>query len=253
VIIGAVALWGLENTYRLSFFGIIASLLLLIRLKDTNIQQDFTSQTHLTGLMETSKALLPLFLSITGIIFFKGAMLAALASFLPTYLTVKGSSVWIAGISLSIYQLGGLVGTLIAGSLSDTLGRKNVLFSTAVIIPVLMGGFLLSHSLFILPVLMILGFFLSATEPVLMALVQDNSSGRPAYANGVYMMLHFVTLSLMTMAVGVSSDTLGFENTYRLATFLSLGSIPCVLLLPGKLQLAVFIPNRRSSVKRIVE
>ncbi len=253
VIVGAVSWWGLENTYRLSFFGIVASLFLFMRLKNISIQQDFTPQTQLTGLKETSKALLPLFRSIAGIIIFKGVMLAALASFLPIYLTVKGSSVWVAGVSLSIFQIGGVAGTLIVGSLSDKLGRKNVLFIVAVILPILMGGFLLSDGLLILPVLAILGFFLSAAEPTLLALVQDNSSGHPAYANGVYMMLHFVIFSLMTMAVGISSDKLGFENTYRLAALLSFGTIPCVFLLPGKIQLDILIPDRRSSAKETTE
>lgn len=248
VIVGAVSLWGLEGTYRLIILGAIASLFLFIRLKDISIQQDFTPRAQSAGLKQASKALLPLFLSLAGFIFFKGAMKVAFTAFLPTYLTTKGLSVSTAGISLSILQLGGVVGTLTSGSLSDKLGRKNVLLVTTVITPVLAWLFLLSYGNLLLPVLALLGLFLFSSEPVILALVQESNSEYPAYVNGVYMMLNFVIGSIMVMTVGMLSDRFGFENTYRFSALLSIGTIPCIFLLPGKIQIPEFIARHYSSV-----
>jgi FSR family fosmidomycin resistance protein-like MFS transporter len=244
VIVSAVSLWGLEGTYKLIPFGMLASFFLFVRLKDINIQQDFTLRTRPTGLKQTSKDLLPLFFSLAGLTFFTGAMKAALTSFLPTYLTTKGVSISVAGVSLSILQMGGVIGTFTSGSLSDRLGRKNVLLIIAVIAPLLTWLFLFAQGIWFFPILVFLGFFLFSMGPVILALVQDRNSEYPAYVNGVYMMINFVVQSVMIMIVGMISDRFGFENTYRFSALLSIGAIPCVLLLPGKVHVPEFITKR---------
>ena len=79
------------------------------------------------------------------------------------------------------------------------------------------------------------GFFLLSNGPVMIAIVQESGSDRPAYVNGIYMMINFLVGSGMTVLVGVLNDRLGLGMTYHLATFWFFGAIFCVPLLPGKL------------------
>ncbi|MBD3308584.1 MFS transporter, partial [candidate division KSB3 bacterium] len=102
VILGAVSLWGLERTYWLIPFGLLAAFFMYIRFKGISIQQDFQVQTGPLSLRQTSKNLFPLFVSLTGMFVGIAAIESALTSFLPTYLTVKGISLWAAGASLSL-------------------------------------------------------------------------------------------------------------------------------------------------------
>jgi FSR family fosmidomycin resistance protein-like MFS transporter len=243
VILGAVSLWGLERTYWLIPFSSIASLLMYIRFKKISIQQHFRSQTQPTSLKQTSKALFPLFLCLTGMFIAIAAVESALTSFLPTYLTVKGVNLWAAGASLSLLQMGGIAGSMMAGTLSDRFGRKNVLFIIVVTIPILMWLFVLSSGISIIPLLIGLGMSLFGIRPVLLAIVNDTNSDYPAYVNSIYMMINFVTNSLMILGLGVLSDKIGLENTYRVAAALSLGTVPCTLVLPGKLYVPMFIAN----------
>ena len=49
VITGAVSLWGLEGTWRLMPFGLVASFILYLRLRKIKISSDFQSKAQTTG------------------------------------------------------------------------------------------------------------------------------------------------------------------------------------------------------------
>jgi len=100
-----------------------------------------------------------------------------LHTFLPIYLTHNlGMSSALAGLYLSITQTAGMIGTPIAGSISDRRGRKRVL--TAGLLSTSIALFVLAYFqlnwLFITG-LAILGFFLYAVRPVIWAWVLDLS------------------------------------------------------------------------------
>ena len=147
IILGAVSLWGLEQTYWLALVGWLAAVMMYVRFKRVHVQAQFRLKTSPTSLWQTSKTLLPLFISIIGIYIGTASVEATLTSFLPTYLTEKGTSLWMAGASLSLLQMGGIVGSMIAGPLSDRLSRKRVLLSILGMLPVLMWVFILSRGI----------------------------------------------------------------------------------------------------------
>lgn len=233
VVVVGVSLWGLEGTYRLIAPGLLASLFLYLKFRHVKIQQHVPSAASPIGMIQTVKGLLPLFLGLAGLTVFMGALKAAMLAFLPSYLTSKGYSVSLAGISLSVLQAGGVAGVLTAGYFSDKFGRKIILLIVLIASPIFLGFFLMFPGIFSFPILIVLGFFLFSTGPVILALVQETNTDRPAYVNGIYMMIDFVIISLMTIMVGAFSDWFGFENTYRFCLVWILGAIPCLWLLPG--------------------
>jgi MFS family permease len=98
-----------------------------------------------------------------------------LHTFLPIYLTHDlGLSSAMAGLYLSVTQTAGMIGTPIAGTISDQSGRKRVLtaglFSTSIVLVVL--AYFQFTWLFITG-LAFLGFFLYAVRPVIWAWVLD--------------------------------------------------------------------------------
>jgi MFS transporter, FSR family, fosmidomycin resistance protein len=230
VILAAVSLWGLEGTFRLAPFGLIASFILYLRLRKIKVSQKLNKKDS-SAIRETLQKFTPFFLSIAGIIFFRAALKAALTIYLPTYLTAKGSSLWIAGASLSILQLAGAAGTFWAGSISDMIGRKKALLIIALANPLLMWLFVNVHGIFTVPILVLNGFFLFGNGPVLLALAHDNDSDHMALINGMYMTISFVLSSIMIMGVGFLSDRIGLDTTYNLTILMALGSIPFIIKL----------------------
>ncbi len=98
-----------------------------------------------------------------------------LHTFLPIYLTHSlGLSSAVAGIYLAVTQTAGMIGTPIAGTISDRSGRKRVLTadlaSTSVVLCVL--AYFQMTWLFV-TALAFLGFFLYAVRPVIWAWVLD--------------------------------------------------------------------------------
>jgi FSR family fosmidomycin resistance protein-like MFS transporter len=79
--------------------------------------------------------------------------------------------------------------------------------------------------------LMILGFFLFASGPVLLAMVQDLGSERPAFINGIYMTINFFFGALTVMLVGFLGDKIGLFNTYEIIAFVSVLTIPFAVLI----------------------
>ena len=67
-----------------------------------------------------------------------------------------------------------------------------------------------------------------------MALVHDIDSEHPSFINGTFMMINFVSSSLIVLIIGFLGDKIGLEFTYKIASILSLGAIPFVFFLPKK-------------------
>ncbi len=231
VILGVVSLWGFEFSYRLIPFGLLASALLYSRVSKITISEDLQKKRGPKNLKHTFRKHLMFFLLFAAILFFRGLMKSALVSFLPTYLKLRGESLWFGGISLSVFQGAGVVGGFIAGSLSDKFGRMRMLRWVVLITPLLMLVFISLKGVWVFPALLLLGFFVLANTPIMLALVLEIDNQHHSFLNSIYMTLTFVAASATTFLVGIVSDWIGLEQTYVVAALASLGAIPFMFLL----------------------
>ncbi|MFO7828524.1 MAG: MFS transporter [Bacteroidales bacterium] len=231
IIVAAVDVWTLEGTFRLIPFGLFASAMLYFRLRKINVSNEIKSTRSIKGIKTTFKEHLPFFLLIAGIMFFRGFMKTSLSNFLPTYLGEKGGSLWLGGISLSVFEFAGAAGAYLAGTFSDKIGRLKMLTIIILVSPLLMLTFVYSEGAMMFPVLLLLGFFLISSTPVILALVMDIDSEHPAFLSGIFMFISFVSTSLTSFFVGVLSDFIGLIDTYKTASMLAFLAIPFVLLL----------------------
>lgn len=235
IILGAVSIWGLEGTYKLIPFALLATIILFYKLKNIDIQRSSKEEKKGFNVKSTLIKTLPIFSLIAGITFFRSAMKAALTTFLPTYLTLgQDESLWIGGVSLSILELAGAAGTLVGGSISDKIGRKTTLIISAIVTPVLLFVFVYQSGFAMFLILILTGFFMFATSPVLLAIVQEISAERPAFVNGIYMTINFVIGAVTIYFVGFLSDIYGLDLTYKISAIVALGAIPFVFMLPSK-------------------
>jgi FSR family fosmidomycin resistance protein-like MFS transporter len=228
--VAAVSWWGIEGAYRLIPLGVAASAVLYWRIGDVN-----TPANHLNGSWaETWQELRQVMLPIAGIIAAQGFMSAALSTFLPTFLASEGASLWRAGSAFSVMELAAAIGAFTSGTISDRVGRRQVLGFVLLAAPVLMVVFLAARGWAIFPALAILGLVIFSTNPVLMALVQEYGRHHPATANGPYMATGFVGRSIIIIVVGAMADRWGLRATFQLSAFLGMAGLPFVLLLPKR-------------------
>jgi FSR family fosmidomycin resistance protein-like MFS transporter len=80
--------------------------------------------------------------------------------------------------------------------------------------------------------LLFTGLTILSTTPVMLALVQEQVQGSPSAANGLFMMISFITRSGIVVLVGYLGDLVGLRNTYLISSLLGALGIPFVFLLP---------------------
>ncbi len=232
VISGALALWGLEGTWRLMPVGIAASAVLFVKLRNLDVRPSSTGGFEFRKMGITLKKMRFLLFCIGGYLLFSSSMKFALTLYLPTYLTSRGDSLWTASGYLALLQLAGALGSFLSGALSDRIGRKETLLIAGLLNPVLMMAYLKAPGGWAAPVLFLQGLVLFAPGPVLLALVQDGKTSHPAFINGVYMTINFLATSLMVLLTGLLMDSITFELTYWISAFMALAAVPFILMLP---------------------
>jgi len=168
---------------------------------------------------------------LAGFVFFRAIAKSSLSTFLTVFLDEKGESIWYVNGALSIFQFAGAIGVLVAGSVSDKIGRIRTLTIIAISMPVLMVLFNYSSKAWTLPLLILLGFFVISSTPVLLALVNRIHSDRPAFVNGVFMTISFIVGALGDIITGALGDWIGLSLTFKVSSFISLGAIPFVFIL----------------------
>lgn len=231
VISGALALWGLEGTWRLMPVGIVASAVMFVKLRHLDIRPS-AGKSGFRNIGITLKKMRFLLFCIGGYLLFSSSMKFALTLYLPTYLTSRGDSLWTASGYLALLQLAGALGSFLSGQLSDRIGRKRTLLIAGLLNPLLMMAYLKAPDPWAALILFLQGLVLFAPGPVLLALVQDGTTSHPAFINGVYMTISFLATSLMVLLTGFLMDRTTFELTYWISSFMALGALPFILMLP---------------------
>ena len=233
LITGAISLWGLEGTWRLMPFGLVASLILYYRLKDFHFtQKKFTKKAEKGDAMKEVKRFLPLFSVMGGFMFFQSAMKMATTLYLAVYLTQNGFSLWYASIALSVLQFFGVIGTFLSGNISDKIGRQKTLVIMSVGAAITMSLFLFSETIYTMfPLLSLLGIFMFANGPIMLSVIHELETDMPTFINSVYMTINFSISSIVVLAMGLFGDTLGLDTTYTIAAILAYIAIPFALSL----------------------
>jgi FSR family fosmidomycin resistance protein-like MFS transporter len=230
IVVTAIAYLTLEGIPWLMLGGIITSIFLYGKLKNITTQPDNNGHPipWITGLKMMQKVMIP----IGFLIFTRSMMIATLSTFMPTYLTTQGSSLWVAGASLSILEAAGVIGALLAGSLSDHFGRRYMLVISFIATPIFMILFILDKGIFQIPLLMLLGFFGISITPVIMAIVLENFPNNRSFANGIYMAFNFIFMASGTLLVGKLGDLFTLKTTFMISAGLILCGLPFIGMLP---------------------
>jgi len=228
IVTAAVSLWGLEGIYKLMPLGILASIVLYTKLKDFDTNRPLQKPKEKGDTKKLLKTYRPFFFVLGGFLLFQSAMKSALTLYLPVYLVNQGESLWYAGISISILQLFGIIGTFFSGHISDKIGRQTTLVISSFGMVISMALFLWFDTIFLLP---LIGIFLFATGPVLMATVQSTSSHMPTFMNSMYMSINFGVSASIVFGVGLLGDTFGLDLTYIICNIMAIGCIPMAFML----------------------
>jgi FSR family fosmidomycin resistance protein-like MFS transporter len=228
VAVSAVSMWGLEGIYRLIALGWGASMILFWRFRNVS-STDYRMKAG--NLRAEFPKLRSFFLPIVLLTFTRAFLTGSITTYLPTFLSFEGATLAFAGISLSILEAAGVAGALLSGTISDRFGRRPVLLISMALSSILMFVFLQVGGWASVPVLLLLGFFSIAPQPVILALVQDAVPDNRAVANGLYMTINFLVRSLVLVLLGAAGDTWGLRITFVISGVISVFALLPVLMI----------------------
>ena len=133
-----------------------------------------------------------------------------------------------------MYEAAGVAGIFTAGPLSDNVGRKRILGFQLMSAPFFLLLFIALNGWLKGAALVLTGFTLLSTTPVMLAMIQEYAKNSPAAANGFFMMISFIARSAVVVLVGFCGDLVGLKITYYLSAVMGMAGIPFLFMLPGK-------------------
>jgi FSR family fosmidomycin resistance protein-like MFS transporter len=227
-----LASWGLltfslGGMFPIAIPGWIASLAIYLRFKNIPVHVD-----KQIGFFSIFPAARKLFIPLIGIVFFRTFLTTSLGVYLPTLMEGEGASIWKAGSTLAIYQLAGVVGAFIGGTISDRLGRKKVLFFVIFLAPIMLITFLHATGWVIIPVLILAGLLGLSSQPILLAIVQEQLPNHRSVGNGFFTAINFICMSAAAVLIGALGDRFGLRQAFFWTAISGLLASPLVWLLP---------------------
>jgi FSR family fosmidomycin resistance protein-like MFS transporter len=233
VVVGAIGVLGLSGLPWLMTFGMLASVILYLRLKNVSTVRHAQAQASLPvrqALFEMRGLMLP----IGAILFITGFLNAHVVTYLPTFMSLEGSSFAVAGASLAIIELAGSVGVFLMSMYSDRVGHRNIAWMGTLASGFFALAFLNTQGWLQLVMLVGIGMTAFVANPAYLALMQAKFTQNRALANGVYMASSFILRSIVVVVVGALSDTFGMRAVFTASSVLAMLSIPLNFLLPRR-------------------
>ena len=160
-----------------------------------------------------------------------------LLTFLPVYLAYElGYSPLLVGVCLAVLQGAGFIASPIAGHLSDKVGRKRIVISSALLTGVMIAAMVLAgKSLLFVVFVALIGFFLYAMRPVLQAWAVEST---PKHLAGSGVGLQFgitaVGASLSPALFGIIADTYDISTAFYFLAVTIIASNVLVFFMPNE-------------------
>lgn len=233
IVVAAIGALTLKGLPWLMTLGMLASVILYFRLKNTSTVKRVESGASLPArqaLLQMPGLMLP----IMAIIFITGFLNANIVNYLPVFMSREGAAFALAGASLAVVELSGTLGVFLMGVYSDRLGQRNVALIGTLGSAVFAGAFLLTTGW--LQVIMLMGIGMSAfvANPAFLAMIQNKFRANRSLANGVYMAASFILRSIVVVIVGALADKFGLRTVFGWSAGGALLAIPLIFLLPEK-------------------
>ena len=144
------------------------------------------------------------------------------SGFIPLYLTSQGRGTMFGGTALAIFQLFTTAGMLIGGHLFDRIGTKKTLFVSFIFVVPFALAFINLPTIWGLPFLALMGFFLSSSISVNIILGQEIVPSQASFMSSIMMGLGWGVAGLLMTPIGALADVIGLYWTLTAVSFLSL-------------------------------
>ncbi|WP_300457995.1 MFS transporter [Desulfobacula sp.] len=224
----ALSFLGADHFYGVMGVAMLTSVVLYFTLEK---EPEKTSIKRSGSLKSSYHEIKHVLIPLSGILSARSFMMASMGVFLAVFVERETGSLWYGGAALALYEAFGVAGVFSAGTLSDRLGRQRVLFWVLMVAPVAILSFVFTTGIIQIVMLVIAGFTVLSTTPVMLAIIQENARENPSVANGLFMMISFAVRSIAVFLTGIIGDVAGLENMFIVSALIGFTAIPFLLKL----------------------
>jgi FSR family fosmidomycin resistance protein-like MFS transporter len=179
------------------------------------------------------------FAVLGGVIALRSFIYFGLVTFIPIYYVhVLHTSKALGNAALTAMLAGGAVGTLIGGPLADRFGRRAVLMGSMLMLPPLIGCFLLVGPAVGIGLVAVTGAVTIATFAVTIVMGQEYLPGRLGVAAGVTIGLSIGLGGAGVPLLGLLADAHGLRAVFYVVAVLPLLALILIWALPGRVPTA---------------
>ena len=221
----------------LAIAGILAATLLVSERRTISAAND--DKMALADFRRSFRILVhdPLVLSLCALAGFRMVAMVGVLTFLPLYLrdVMAMEPLWI-GTTLMLMQVGGIASSLVAGALSDHIGRRRVLVAGITVTTVAILGMIFSNSgVFLIVGVSVLGFALFGVRAVMQSwMVETVPSGLGGTGTSLMFGTQSAMATLSPILGGLIADRWGLVAVfYMLAATVMVANV-FVLLMPKR-------------------
>jgi FSR family fosmidomycin resistance protein-like MFS transporter len=168
------------------------------------------------------------------VVWLRSTAILSLGTFLPTLQTMRGLSLAAGGTSFTVFMICGAMGGFVGGSVSDRVGRKNmVVLSFLLVIPAFYA-FIHAPARWTFFSLAPLGFFFFLGEAPCIVMAQETVPGRGGTMSALIMGFAWGMAGLGVFGTGVLADIFGIEQAMGFLLYLPASALVLAFFLPGK-------------------
>jgi FSR family fosmidomycin resistance protein-like MFS transporter len=151
-------------------------------------------------------------LPIIAISIIRDSTFQGIRTFLPLLVTGRGGSIGLGGAILFAFSAAGVVSSLICGKLSDTFGKKRVVFVMLALSPMLLFPAIIIKSASSIVLFILGGACISATNPVTLAMAQERVPESRSTASSLVMGTSWGIANMTASPIGMLGDKVGLET-----------------------------------------
>jgi MFS transporter, FSR family, fosmidomycin resistance protein len=231
----AIALFTLRGSFVVVVFGLAASVILYFTLDTHESDEKRKAEVKRDVRSIVLARRIPL-TALFAVSVINGLAISPYTYFLDKFLVSNGHSEWYGGIALSLLSAAGIAGGLLAGSVSDRLGRRLIFYISAIASGPLFFLYLWleNGSWQVLLLLMAAGFACFAVRPVTLTVAQEIMPEARAATAGMMLAVGVVGMSIAAPAFGALADVIGLHAAFWAASATSFLSLPFIGFLPGR-------------------
>ena len=234
--VGVVTLFGLESTYLMIPFGLLAAAAIYyfigVEVPKESAPQDSKEESDGQQTSMAQTLIGPLLL-LAVLMTFRAAIWGGFRTFLPIFLVdSRAVTLVIGGLGLSALSLFGALGGLVGGHLADRYSGSWVIATSLLVSAATIFAFVRTDGILSLLMLILAGMSLFASQPVATVLAQELAPGRMAMASGVMMGMVWGIGALFVTPIGMLGDIFGLNASMYALAVMSAGTGLASLFLP---------------------